>query len=340
VRLLGRSDHTLWRALVAVSWVMAGGLVLAAIVRLGQWDDTAAEVAVIAVTPLLYLPAYPILVLAVADGAWAQAAVALVLVACHLVWVVPEMRPALSASTPPAGAVGVRLFSANIDEANPNLAGIAREIGDRRPDVVMLFELTPAHLAALDATHVLDRYASRVVYPVDGAGGLGVWSALPSEGLEVWWAGSHAEVRGWLRAGGTRVRFYAVHTDAPTGAHGPARWKAELAVIASQLRAEPHPLLVAGDFNATWDLAPFQSILHLGLRDAAVVRGEGWVMTWPRDLPFVPPFLRIDHVLVSPDLVVTGFTSGRGTGSDHRPVVVDLAVPAHVQAPAARASPG
>jgi endonuclease/exonuclease/phosphatase family metal-dependent hydrolase len=49
-------------------------------------------------------------------------------------------------------------------------------------------------------------------------------------------------------------------------------------------------------------------------------------MTWPRG-KLLPPLVRPDHVLVSPEIAVTGYRLGDGRGSDHRPVVVDLAIP-------------
>ena len=64
--------------------------------------------------------------------------------------------------------------------------------------------------------------------------------------------------------------------------------------------------------------------LALGLRDAAVVAGQGWRMTWPRDQQPVVPYLRIDHVLLSTSVRLQSYKLGEGRGSDHRTVLVTL----------------
>jgi endonuclease/exonuclease/phosphatase (EEP) superfamily protein YafD len=60
------------------------------------------------------------------------------------------------------------------------------------------------------------------------------------------------------------------------------------------------------------------------LHDAAA--GRGWQATWPTFLP--PLGIRIDHALVSGGIRVNSFQRGRLQGSDHRPIVVDLLLPA------------
>ena len=116
------------------------------------------------------------------------------------------------------------------------------------------------------------------------------------------------------------------HVFAPVGAGQPALWHAQLSRLAAHLRSAPRPILVAGDFNATTDMRPFEDIEDLGLRDAAVLSGRGWEMTWPRNQHFVIPYLRLDHVLLSPTLTVSGYHLGTGAGSDHRPLEMSISL--------------
>lgn len=44
-----------------------------------------------------------------------------------------------------------------------------------------------------------------------------------------------------------------------------------------------------------------------------------------RNSRLIPPLIRIDHVLTGAGLTVTTIRSGRGQGSDHRPLVADVA---------------
>ena len=85
--------------------------------------------------------------------------------------------------------------------------------------------------------------------------------------------------------------------------------------------------MAVGDFNATWFDWHFQALLHLGLRDAAVVAGQGWRMTWPRDQEPVVPYAAIDHVLISRGVSLESYGVGDGKGSDHHPLRVRLSVP-------------
>ena len=84
--------------------------------------------------------------------------------------------------------------------------------------------------------------------------------------------------------------------------------------------------ILIGDLNTTmW--SPWFGRLCAKSGLSSVRRGFGVLPSWPAPLP---AFLRIpiDHCLVSDDLVVTGCRLGSPAGSDHLPLIVDLAVAA------------
>jgi len=96
---------------------------------------------------------------------------------------------------------------------------------------------------------------------------MGVWSSIRLSDLSSWNdGGGQVEIDGLLQPAGTpSVHLAVVHVNAPVFGPGqPAFWRAQLAAVHQHLAGDPRPLLVAGDFNATWDLQPFQDILHLG----------------------------------------------------------------------------
>jgi len=120
----------------------------------------------------------------------------------------------------------------------------------------------------------------------------------------------------------------AVHAVAPVQGEM-AGWRADLDWIAQQCAAED--VIVAGDLNSTLDhwagLGTADGAAIGTCLDAAVETGNGAVGTWPTMLPTLlgSP---IDHVLVGPAWVATGFRvigSHDGHGSDHRPVLAQLA---------------
>jgi endonuclease/exonuclease/phosphatase (EEP) superfamily protein YafD len=311
--------------MVTIGWVVTGGLYALTVLRLTHTDSWWPVIVAIAVSPWLYFLAWIVAAVGAVRHRWVLTGAAGVLVVLSIVWLVPQWYPWARAAAPAPGAVPLRLFDANVQYSNPDMAPIGAEIRADRPDLITLEELSLPNLRSLTVTGVLDRYRWRYVLPFGGAG-LGVWSDVPMTGMTTWYAGDHPEVRAWLQPHGTpRVRLYVVHTDAPRRGAADA-WHTEMSAITAALRSEPRPLLVAGDFNATWDMYEFQDVLHLGLHDAAVEEGKGWEMTWSRQSRVVPPVVRIDHVLYSPGLTVTHYRTGVGRGSDHHPIMVGVAV--------------
>lgn len=115
---------------------------------------------------------------------------------------------------------------------------------------------------------------------------------------------------------------------------GLAEWRENFAWRMSQVRhlvddlaALPRPLIVAGDLNAPQPSPVVQALLDEGLRDAFDAGGLGWGYTVGHALRPHLSFLRIDHILVSPELGVVQADVGSRWGSEHRPVIADLLVP-------------
>ncbi|MBG6239388.1 endonuclease/exonuclease/phosphatase (EEP) superfamily protein YafD [Mycetocola sp. CAN_C7] len=121
--------------------------------------------------------------------------------------------------------------------------------------------------------------------------------------------------------------FVAAHAVAPiTGQM--QNWRDDLAWLAEQCQADN--VIMAGDFNATVDsMAGLGSTPDAALGacvDAGRSSGNGAVGTWTTRIPALVGS-PIDHVMATPDWTVTGMrvvTELDGTGSDHRPVIVQL----------------
>lgn len=118
----------------------------------------------------------------------------------------------------------------------------------------------------------------------------------------------------------------AVHAVAPRPEYMD-RWRGDLQWLADQCADDQ--VILAGDFNATVD-----NMAGLGTEggtlgqctDAAAATGNGAVGTWPTDLPTLLG-APIDHVMVAKGYEATGslvLGSKDGTGSDHRPLIVQL----------------
>lgn len=196
-------------------------------------------------------------------------------------------------------------------------------------DVLAVAELTPTAELALRAAGIGDLLPYSHVVParpgsVPSASGA-IWTRRPVRARGVLPGGFEQP---WVRLaadGGTDVEVAAIHTPPPAASPSAVRaWTRDLAALPGP---EPGVLRVlAGDFNATLDHAALRAVLRRGYVDAARAAGRGLAWTWhPLRLPV--PRLALDHVLVDPRVVVAAVDLVRVRGSDHRSVVVDLAVP-------------
>src|SRR5207237_8966827 len=82
------------------------------------------------------------------------------------------------------------------------------------------------------------------------------------------------------------------------------------------------PLLIGGDFNPPSDsptFAPVRRRFRVGFDEA----GRGYGYTYPSRLPWI----RIDHILASPDWSIVRCWVGPDVGSDHLPVIAEVVLP-------------
>lgn len=99
------------------------------------------------------------------------------------------------------------------------------------------------------------------------------------------------------------------------------RWK-QIGVLGAVLaETADQPTILGADLNTTTD-SPLFGLLRVGYRDAFEQAGWGYGYTRPANLPWVG----IDHILVSGSCFVQRCWVGPDLGSDHRPVVADIAL--------------
>jgi endonuclease/exonuclease/phosphatase (EEP) superfamily protein YafD len=124
---------------------------------------------------------------------------------------------------------------------------------------------------------------------------------------------------------GQRLQVWNVHPPAPRDDASRRILVEQLSELAEAAKTSDGPLVVAGDFNTTKWTPEFGRLSTSGLADAHQVTGRGLAATWPAN-GSLPPFLLLDHVLVSRELSVNSVMELPAGGSDHRPVIADLAL--------------
>ena len=116
-----------------------------------------------------------------------------------------------------------------------------------------------------------------------------------------------------------------VHPVAPVD---PAGWRADHGAILAQAEADDADLIV-GDMNATPDHDVMRDLDDAGFRDAAELANEGWQPTWPANhvgiVPFLPPVIQIDHVLLGESMASLGTHTVDIGGTDHLALVATVA---------------
>jgi endonuclease/exonuclease/phosphatase family metal-dependent hydrolase len=176
-----------------------------------------------------------------------------------------------------------------------------------------------------DALRTLVDYPHQHVLSRTDPYGIGILSRWPLESVRALdLAGDGIpSLSGVAAINGQRLRILGLHTHWPI-LPGLVRVRDKALQGAVDLvRGEELPVVVLGDLNLTPDAPGFAQLLAAsGLRDA--MDGRRWRPTWQAG--FWPLALRIDHVLVSPELCVEHAEVGRSIGSDHRPVFAELRV--------------
>ncbi len=129
-------------------------------------------------------------------------------------------------------------------------------------------------------------------------------------------------------ADGSGPTIVAVHALAPLPPVMP-RWESDLRWAAAACSGDN--VILVGDFNATLDhfggLAEGPGATMGNCVDAALASENAAVGTWPTAIPALLG-ASIDHVMATPNWRVTGMRvieSHDGYGSDHRPILVQLA---------------
>ncbi|GIU87351.1 MAG: endonuclease [Acidimicrobiia bacterium] len=311
------------RSAGAAIWAVAGGLALLAAAQVLAHDAVTPLTVAAAYTVWVYLPAYLVASAAACFRRYALAGVALVAVAFHALSVTASIGAAEAIPDDAWAAPRLRVLSANVYDKNPDRDRLARELLDADADVVLLQEITPAWARTLHRNGFGVRYPYSVVEAMNGSGGQAVYSRLPLHDVEVVSVARWPTITAALDVGSTRVHLANVHVVGPL--HGRPIHERSAGGILRVARSLGRPRIVAGDFNATPYNRSMQRLADLGLDDAHERRGRGLAVTWPNGDELAPP-IRIDHVLVDDELTVLRVAELRGHGSDHAPVLVDLAV--------------
>jgi endonuclease/exonuclease/phosphatase (EEP) superfamily protein YafD len=213
----------------------------------------------------------------------------------------------------------IRLMMYNIYYQNQDLDAIISEVEKYDPDILFLMEYSETI-----ANHIGSAFASypyQLVQPSRMTMGLALYSRLPLGETTV------------HRSRETRIPVYDVQLEYDwqivtfvAGHPWPPlpQWaqlnRDQMLDITAVAAAAEHPLIVAGDFNASqW------SFLLQDLAERANVRQVRAPLDFSKTFfPNPVTGLPLDHLLLSPEWAVVSLQQGQRGGSDHIPLVIDL----------------
>lgn len=230
-----------------------------------------------------------------------------------------------SADAPPVSCDGpaFTVATVNLQYSNLQRDRFLAWLAGHPADLIVVQELTSAWAQALAGS---DAHSHRFLLTREDPYGIGVLSRWPLESAgAIDLAGDGLpSVAGIVDVEGRRIRLLGLHTHWPVLPEVARMRGAALGRAAGIARDSDLPVILLGDLNLTPDSPEFTRLLdESGLRD--VVSGRRWRPTWQAG--FWPLALRIDHVLVSPQLCVESVEVGPSIGSDHRPVIARLRLP-------------
>jgi endonuclease/exonuclease/phosphatase (EEP) superfamily protein YafD len=217
------------------------------------------------------------------------------------------------------GSTRLRMLVVNVQHGNLEHDRLARLIEETDPDVVGVTELTPAWVDGLEPA--LDGYPERLLEPEAGAYGIGLYSKVPltDARIERFPPDGPPSVVVTVAAGEHPLGLVLTHVHTPFAGSVHDR---HLQAMAERLPGLGDRLAVCGDFNTVpWA----DSVRDLAAEaDLRSIHGRfGLSGTWPANAVVLR--VPIDNCLVSSSVAVVGRRVGPDIGSDHLPLIVDLA---------------
>jgi len=258
-------------------------------------------------------------VLMVGYQSWKFAGVALLCAILNGIYLAPYLR---AKTHDERTAQVVRIFHANVLWKNRNYGAVLDLIRSSDADLVVLQEVTEEWDNQLGVLEERYPFSKRV--PLAEGAGMTLFSSYPLCDVEVlkFDDSSHIAIRAKAEINGEELLLLALHPTTPTSPKKFLNRNRQFKGAAELLNASSGHKVVIGDLNTTMWSPYFTNFVRAArLKDARI--GFGLQTSWPVALP---AFLRlpIDHCLVSEEVQVNRFQLGERTGSDHRPLIVDL----------------
>jgi len=315
------------RGVSAATYVIAGAGTLSACAGLAARFITVTNHATLiaaAMSPYLTVGAAVACAILLLSRHWWTASAAAVLTAAAVAAQLPLF---VASNQIPGTAIPVRVLTANVREGTADATALATVLR-ASADIVAFQELTPELVAGLKQQGLDSDFPHQALAPRPGAVGVGVVSRHPIVGSRRIAGYQQGVVSADIQIPGAAetATLIAAHLSGPWPQPIDG-WRRDISRFPDTLsevaaRAGSGAVIVAGDFNATIDMAPFRRLLRDGFHSAAEQAGAGFVRSFPADAT-IPPAIGIDHVLTL-NSAASRVGTVRIPGSDHLAVLATV----------------
>lgn len=311
------SDSLTW-----LGWAIVAGSAFILLTQFAHWS----RLRVVGILQSTNVPGTALLALtafvAVVAGRYLLAVAALSVGAVAAATVVRALRATVGPGRFDEPALTVRIVSSNILYENDDIVDAADILHSVDADVVFICEYNAAFHEALTEHPLRVERPHRLEDPREKGAGSVIWSRLPIIDADPARDGRDT-VTATVDGPFGPVSVLAVHPNTPV--HDVRLWRSGLRLIRERAARIHRPLLVIGDFNATYWHPLYADLRSAGLIDEHIELGQGWSVSWPTH-ELVPPWVRLDHVLTSNGLRAANLENLDVPGTDHAATVVDVAL--------------
>ena len=245
------------------------------------------------------------------------------------------------------------VLSHNTGQDLPGYSLRDQVIIDSNADIVLLQEITADYIEN-HLAKFLTKYPYQYFGPLKKDGeklvGMGILSKFPFLQQEYVKLDNNSvmdQLRVVVEIEGHRITIYNIHTTYPRFDSLPVPIfsnfsflvyddqirRREIVALMKMVEEEKNPVILAGDFNMNDQAMDYKLLVKSGLVDSYNHVGYGFGFTWPANrTPSVNirpaiPFIRVDYIFHSKDIKpITAYVMTE-TGSDHKPLLVNLSMP-------------
>lgn len=242
--------------------------------------------------------------------------------AINLSEIVPWYLPVWANNQSMAGR-NLQVVASNVLRSNKDYSRVISWVRQEQPDIAVFLEIHNAWSVELDQLKDILPYS--LSYPQYGYYGVAMYSKLLLENgiYQEFGVKGIVSIVANVTVGSKKVTVIGTHPAAPLNAKY-LHWRnIQLAEMSRYISQLTNPSIVIGDLNTTmWSPYYKDFIAATGMRNAR--QGFGIQPTCYRKSPIFS--IPLDHCLVSPEIQVLNSRVGENVGSDHWPIIADLAI--------------